>query len=463
MQTRNGLTLRSFIERCDQFDRSVCSGANGSVRFKNALTKSCFPDPSYSFDGRSVFLATPDQLTTAIAMIELDGYASRVVLCPPDIDARHLKSMVDTGEIDTIVCGDNICDFEPLGLPVVRARAFADVQGTSSAGERHTEWVLLTSGTTGTPKLVLHDLASLTGAIRPTAKSADTVVWATFYDIRRYGGLQIFLRAIVGGNSMILSQAGESISAHLARLKQNGVTHISGTPSHWRWLLLSGVADMITPIYVRLSGEIADQSILDALRAAYPNAAISHAFASTEAGVGFNVIDGKEGFPAEVIESQSPNADVSFKIVDNSLLIRSNRTASRYLGDRQAPIVGPEGYVDTGDIVELRGNRYYFLGRRGGVINVGGQKVFPEEIETVINGHPAVQMSLVYGRRNPMMGALVVADVVLKRTATEASEQQLTDQILKRCREVLAGYKVPVKVRFVPNLDGSAAGKMLRY
>ena len=125
------------------------------------------------------------------------------------------------------------------------------------------------------------------------------------------------------------------------------------------------------------------------------------------------MIDRKEGFPATMIEAQSPDAEVRFRIVDNSLQIRSKRAASRYLGDDQPAMIGPEGFVDTGDIVELRGDRYYFVGRRGGVINVGGQKIFPEEVENVINRHPAVRMSLVHGRRNPMMGALVVADVVL--------------------------------------------------
>jgi acyl-CoA synthetase (AMP-forming)/AMP-acid ligase II len=146
--------------------------------------------------------------------------------------------------------------------------------------------------------------------------------------------------------------------------------------------------------------------------------------------------------------------------VDGSLQIRSKRTASRYLGNGQPPIVGPEGFVDTGDILELRGDRYYFAGRREGVINVGGQKIFPEEVENVINCHPEVQMSLVHGRRNPMMGALVVTDVVL--TSTDRSRKELAAEILSRCREALPAYKVPVKVSFVQSLDVSAAGKLLR-
>jgi acyl-CoA synthetase (AMP-forming)/AMP-acid ligase II len=462
MQPTGKITLRSLLERSNQLDSRACFAANGSVLWSDILIGSCFSDQSGDFDGRSVFLATPDQLTTVIALIKLDGHARRVILCPPDVDPKQFAGIVTAGQVDTIVCGEDTSDFARLGLPVVSAGPELKLRGPSPAAARHTEWVLLTSGTGGIPKLVLHDLASLIGAIKPRGETVDTVVWATFYDIRRYGGLQIFLRAIVTGTSMILSQAGEPVSAYLARLQQNGVTHISGTPSHWRWVLLSGVANMISPTYVRLSGEIADQSVLDALQATYPNAAVSHAFASTEAGVGFNVIDRKEGFPASLVEAQSPDAEVWFRIVDNSLQIRSKRAASRYLGDDQPPIIGPDGFVDTGDIVELRGDRYYFIGRRGGVINVGGQKIFPEEVENVINGHPAVRISMVHGRRNPMMGALVVADVVLERTSSDLPEKEIAKEILSRCREALPPYKVPVKVSFVPTLNVSAAGKLLR-
>ena len=77
-------------------------------------------------------------------------------------------------------------------------------------------------------------------------------------------------------------------------------------------------------------------------------------------------------------------------------------------------MLSDDGFVDTHDMVELRGDRYYFVGRRDGIINVGGLKVHPEEVEAVINRHPSVQMSLVHGRKSPITGALVVADVVVK-------------------------------------------------
>jgi acyl-coenzyme A synthetase/AMP-(fatty) acid ligase len=153
-----------------------------------------------------------------------------------------------------------------------------------------TEWILLTSGTTGRPKLVQHTLTSLTGAIELESKPGR--VWSTFYDIRRYGGLQIFLRAILTGTPLVLKSAQETGAKFLARAGALGVTHILGTPSHWRRALMSPAANSITPEYVRLSGEIADQAILNNLRLQYPQATIAHAFASTEAGVAFVVEDG---------------------------------------------------------------------------------------------------------------------------------------------------------------------------
>src|SRR5207248_5969923 len=142
----------------------------------------------------------------------------------------------------------------------------------------------------------------------------------------------------------------------LVRAGRLGVTHISGTPSHWRRALMSPFVQTLTPRYVRLSGEIADQAILDHLRGVFPGAPAAHAFASTEAGVAFDVGDGLAGFPASFIGRPG---DVELKIQDGSLRIRSPRIALRYLGSGVPPIADPEGFVDTGDMVEQRGDRYH--------------------------------------------------------------------------------------------------------
>src|SRR5262249_58550110 len=202
------------------------------------------------------------------------------------------------------------------------------------------------SGTTGVPKMVLHSLAGLTAAIKRNASTDGQIVWGTFYDIRRYGGLQMFFRALIDGGSFVLSNAKESVGDNLVRLGRHGATHVSGTPSHWRRALMSPSARAIAPRYVRLSGEIADQAILDHLRAAYPRAGIGHAYASTEAGGGFEVNDGLAGFPAERI-GRLPSG-VEMKVEDGSLRIRSSRTADRYVGGAGAPPADHDRFVDAG-------------------------------------------------------------------------------------------------------------------
>ena len=256
---------------------------------------------------------------------------------------------------------------------------------------------LPTSGTTGPPKLVVHTLHTLMGAIA----DAPLQQWATFYDIRRYGGLQIFLRALAGRGSLRLTGAVEGVGGALSRFGAARITHISGTPSHWRNVLMSGEGRRIDPDYIRLSGEIADDAVLEALRALYPRARIEHAYASTEAGVVFAVDDGRSGFPASWLERDEP---VQMRIADGALCVRSDRRALRFLGATSLPITDGDGFVDTGDQVEERDGRLYFVGRRGGVINVGGAKVHPEEVEAVLNAHAAVRASRAYARKNPGYG-----------------------------------------------------------
>ena len=250
--------------------------------------------------------------------------------------------------------------------------------------------------------------------------------------------------------------AGETPAEALSRLAQYGVTHLSGTPSHWRRALICPALAAISPRYVRLSGEIADQAVLDALQSAFPEASVGHAYASTEAGVGFEVTDGREGFPASYVGA--PIGDVEMRVINGALQLRSRRTANQYLGG--ADVADADGFVDTGDMVEQRGDRWFFVGRRGGVINVGGLKVHPEEIEAVINRQPGVRLSRVAGRRNPITGTVVTADIVLEDETTPA--EAVKASVLAACRRDLAPYKTPAIIRVVPTLAMTAAGKLMR-
>jgi acyl-CoA synthetase (AMP-forming)/AMP-acid ligase II len=260
---------------------------------------------------------------------------------------------------------------------------------------------------------------------------------------------------------MVFSDERESVGDFFLRAAQAGVTHISGTPSHWRHALMSPLAQRISPTYVRLSGEVVDRTILHQLPAAYPEARIVHAFASTEAGVVFEVHDCEAGFPAAVLSS-TPGVEIEVR--EGTLHVRSQRTASCYLGKTAARLRGEDGYVDTGDVVELRSNRYFFSGRRDHVMKVGGLKVHPEEIEEVLNRHPRVKVSLVRAKKNPVTGSLVAADVVLREESPAAPGDlnAVREEIRVFCREVLSAHKVPVVINVVSALPIASSGKVLR-
>jgi len=434
-----------------------------SVDLGELSTGSCFYNRIDCLRGRSVLITTQSQLAAAIALIELDGVVGRLILCPPDLSADHMSAIMTRADVTAIVTDREGSDIAQTGADIYTLRTSHIVPASHPARDTATDWVLLTSGTAGVPKMVVHTLSTLMGAIDSEQPPTTCSTWATFYDVRRYGGLQILLRSLAGGGSMVMSGTGQPPADFLAEAIVRGATRISGTPSHWRRVLMSPAARLHAPDYIRLSGEIADQAVLDSLKAFFPRAQIAHAFASTEAGVAFDVQDGLSGFPAALLDRH--DGCVWMKLEDGSLRIRSPRAARRYLGNEGA-LRDEDGFVDTGDMIEQRGDRCYFVGRRGGVINVGGLKVHPEEIEAVINRHPRIELSRVAARRNPITGAIVVAEVVVRAsqssTASPREIEALKMDIVAFCRQGLPPHKVPSAIRIVPSLEVAASGKLVR-
>src|SRR5438105_4429436 len=151
MSPHEVIALRSFVGSGSE-GRTI-SDAHAAVPLADLAVGSCLGGRLAELSGRSVLVAVTDQLSTGIAMIELDGIARRMLLCPPDLNPEHISSLIDDAEIDAVVCDDPAL-WKSAGVPLIVAASFPIKAAVPLKNERATDWLMLTSGTTGAPKIV---------------------------------------------------------------------------------------------------------------------------------------------------------------------------------------------------------------------------------------------------------------------------------------------------------------------
>jgi acyl-CoA synthetase (AMP-forming)/AMP-acid ligase II len=149
---------------------------------------------------------------------------------------------------------------------------------------------------------------------------------------------------------------------------------------------------------------------------------------------------------------------VKMVIRDNLLWIHPNTQTQKYLSSQN--MFDEDGFINTGDLVDIRGDRVYFLGRESGAINVGGNKVQPEEVEAILLASDLVHSAFVYEKKSPMMGALVCADVVL--SDKQSDKKIVKKEILAYCKAHLEAFKVPALLKIVDELSITHSGKLKR-
>jgi acyl-CoA synthetase (AMP-forming)/AMP-acid ligase II len=412
-----------------------------------------------SLGAAGVLVLVRDVSVAVPTLVQLDGVIERMFLAS---SLLPLQTIWQLGK--QVDCTVVVTDHESVDLPAGFRKIHVGPQAplpaqrpTSTAAPEATKWLLSTTGTTGLPKIVSHSLDSLVRTTKKNLVAEDAVRWGLLYDYTRFAGLQVLLQALLSGATTIAPNLNAGLEQQVASLANGRCTHLSATPTLWRKLLMTIAADQLNLRQVTLGGEIADQRILDALRIRFPAARISHIYASTEAGVGFSVSDGLEGFPEDYLTTNP--SGVALRVRDNRLHVKNIQVDAAYVGSNDC-FVGEDGFVDTGDLVQQRGQRYRFLGRANGVINVGGNKVHPEQVERVLLERADVAEARVYAKKNPITGALVVADVVAKESG--ADPQALRAEIIKDCREKLERYQVPAVIRFVKEIETNASGKVAR-
>ena len=372
-----------------------------------------------------------------LAPLELPGASA--VFAPGHLDALRAVWTHAQGGHETLVAAYNrlepalVKELVDGGLSVVTQSGdgwHVETPASPRPAEPGRVW-LLTSGSTGRPKRVAHTLDSLT-----TVRGEQPPrTWLCPYTPGAYAWWQVVTIALGQPDQKLVCVDPTADWADVAA--REGVDAASGTPTFWRQALMSsGVALRGVPLkQITLGGEPVDQGVIDLLREAFPQARVSWIYASSEAGASIAVHDGLAGFPETWLDREAEGRP-RISVDGDELVI-----ASPYRGE------GVDDVLRTGDRVERRDARVHIVGRLASdEINVGGTKVSASQVREVLLQHPAVAWAAVKGRRAPVVGSVVQADVVVTDDAVGETE------LARHCTALLPEVAVPRRFRFLPGI-----------
>jgi len=403
-----------------------------------------------------VLVCCKDFINLSKVLVALDGSVSSICVVGSEVSESDLLSILDQKNFSHIITDLDFSERSEFNSEETRCVSVSSLQHRDSLDDwsiKNTLWFVPTSGTTSVPKLVIHSLDSLAKSALKTSNPASArEVWALFYDVSRYAGYQVFFRALIGGHALVIPDFNASLNERISFCARAGVTHISATPTLWRKILMCSESDHLNLNQITLGGEAADQGILNALRRSFPRARITHVYASTETGVGMSVSDGLAGFPMAFTERDSGLSQVLIR--GNRLFIRSLGAGQGYSG--AGALSDDEGWVATGDIVRVEGERFHILGRESGVLNIGGDKVIPEYVRNILLENKNVCDAVIYGKQNPFTGILVAADIKLNFGIDQAVAKHEIEEFLK---ERLSSHQRPRVIRFVDEIEVNLTGK----
>ncbi len=315
----------------------------------------------------------------------------------------------------------------------------------------HPGLVLFSSGTTGRSKAIVHDVSHLLRKYRTRRHDFVTLAFLLFDHI---AGIDTLLYVLSNGSCLVTVQdrSPDTVCRAVARYRVE-VLPVSATFLHL--LLLSGAHeryDLGSLRYIAYGSEVMPEATLKRCAELFPGVTILQKYGTTEVGT---------------LRSRSKSSDSPWvkiggegfqtRVVDGILQIKAH---SAMLGYLNAPSPFTEdGWFITGDRVEVRGEYMRIHGRDSDIINVGGEKVFPTEVEELILQLDNVADVTVYGEANAITGNIVCADVSLVNPEDGA---QFIARVKRFCRERLQPYKVPVKVNIVDKHRFSQRFKKLR-
>lgn len=352
-----------------------------------------------------------------------------LTLIDSDINATEIEG-VSEEEINVEQC------FEP--------RCFGSVDEIVKALQQsHSEITIFTSGTTGQPKKVVHSISTLTRAVRIGERYTGQV-WAYAYNPSHMAGLQVFFQAFENQNTLV-NVFGKPREEVYQQIASKRITNISATPTFYR-LLLPFEKSYDSVIRVTLGGEKSDKHLYDSIVKIFPNAKINNIYASTEAGSLFAAKGDCFQIPETIREK--------IKVVDEELLIHKS-----LLGSSES-FMFTDGFYHSGDLIEWVDQEiglFRFKARKNELINVGGYKVNPGEVENAITSIHGVRQAVVYGKPNSILGNVLCADIQLEKGFS------LTElEVKKELASQLQDFKIPRRIKFVELMTLTRTGKLKR-
>lgn len=306
----------------------------------------------------------------------------------------------------------------------------------------HDNWkiTLFTSGTTGIPKKVSHDFKSITRFVKVSERNEKSI-WGFAYNPTHMAGIQVFFQALLNGNS-IIRLFGLNTKDIYNEINNNRITHISATPTFYR-LLLPYNETFPSVERITSGGEKFNKKTFKQLNQVFPNAKITNVYASTEAGTLFA--------SQNDIFSVRPEYESLIHIENNELLIHSS-----LMGRTETNI---DEWYNTGDVIEIVSQKplkFRFVNRKSEMINVGGYKVNPLEVEEAILTLTGINNVRVYSKSNSVLGNIICCEVV-------ANSNQITESSIRAfLQSKIQEFKIPRVIRFVEELSTTRTGKLKR-
>ena len=311
--------------------------------------------------------------------------------------------------------------------------------------------ILFSSGSTGKPKAMIHNLDTLIDSFKDKKeKSMNMLVFLMFDHI---GGLNTVFNALCMGACLIIPKIKDAKTI-CELIEKYKIMVLPSSPTFLNLILISEEYknyDLSSLRMITYGTETMPQSLLLKLKDIFPKVKFLQTFGTSETGISTTSSKSSNSL---FMKLEDINGE--YKIVENELWLRSKTQVLGYLNASMDSFTS-DGWFKTGDLVEVDGEYIKIIGRAKEVINVGGQKVLPTDVESVILSMEEISDCMVYGEQNAITGQTVVCDVVLNQEV-----ENIKKRVRVFCKDRLDTYKIPTKVNVVDKTNFSDRFKKIR-